>query len=190
MMRRERMRAISTPTLTYADFVGFPDDGQRHELVGGRHYVTPAPVTKHQRVTRRLLVALDAHLAATGLGEAFAAPFDVLLSDHDVVEPDVFVIFAGQNILTDTHVVGAPGLVIEVASAGTRRLDRGIKRDLYDRAGVREYWMVDPDGQSVTICRRQDDGGLPAVDELDAPDHTLTSPLLPGFSLALGGLFA
>ncbi|HWB16744.1 MAG TPA: Uma2 family endonuclease [Vicinamibacterales bacterium] len=182
------MQTTSTAKLTYADFLSFPDDGQRHELVGGRHYVTPSPMTKHQRVAGRMLVALDAYLSATGLGEAFIAPLDVLLSDHDVVEPDVFVILAGQDILTDKHVVGAPGIVIEIASATTRRRDRGVKRNLYDRTGVREYWMVDPDSGSATLFRRTPAGALADILALDT-SASITSPLLPAFTLALSALF-
>jgi Uma2 family endonuclease len=186
--RRRGMQTTSTAKLTYADFLSFPDDGQRHELVGGRHYVTPSPMTKHQRVVGRMLVALDAYLSATGLGEVFVAPLDVLLSDHDVVEPDVFVILAGQDILTDKHVVGAPGIVIEIASPATRRRDRGVKRNLYDRTGVREYWMVDPDGGSATLFRRTPAGALTDILSIDA-SASITSPLLPAFTLALTALF-
>ncbi len=126
--------------LTYQDFLSFPDDGQRHELIDGEHYVTPSPATKHQRISRELLVALDLYLHQSGLGEVFYAPFDVVLSNYDVVEPDLLVVLDHQrDIVTEQHVRGAPAIVVEILSPGTRRRDQTIKRDLYARVGVREY---------------------------------------------------
>src|SRR5436305_1397584 len=78
--------------LTYDDFVLFPDDGKRHELIDGEHYVTPSPNTKHQRVSRNLLVLIASWLAEHPIGEVFAAPFDVVFSPFDVVEPDLLFI--------------------------------------------------------------------------------------------------
>ena len=175
--------------LTYDDFVNFPDDGQRHELIDGEHYVTPSPATVHQRLVGRLYLALGNWLQDHPIGEVFLAPFDVVLSRHDVVEPDLLVVLSDQSdIVTPAHVRGAPALVIEVLSPGTRRRDLGLKRLLYDRVGVREYWLVDPDDRTVTICRRSIDGGFSA----DAPlrgDGLINCAVLPGFSLRLDQLF-
>ena len=74
---------------TYEDFLSFPDDGKRHEIIGGEHYVTPSPNTKHQRVVMRLAIAMGRYLEQRPIGEVFSAPFDVVLSDIDVVEPDL-----------------------------------------------------------------------------------------------------
>jgi hypothetical protein len=146
--------------LTYDDFLLFPDDGKRHELIDGVHYVTPSPVI------------------------VFGSPLDVVLSQHDVVEPDLQVILADQvEILTDANVRGAPAIVVEIASPSTKRRDAGIKRDLYKRAGVREYWTVDPNERRVTV--RPQAGEMRVLDG----DAVLTTPLLPGFSLALPELF-
>jgi Uma2 family endonuclease len=178
--------------LTYADFLRFPDDGRRHELIDGAHCVTPSPTTAHQRLVMRLSAALAACLDASGAGEVFAAPFDVVLSEHDVLEPDLLVVLNDQvDILTERHVRGAPALVIEVLSPGTRRRDEGIKCRLYDRVGVREYWMADPAGQSVKVHRRGPGGALVQASLLTA-DGTipLTSPLLPELSIDLRRLFS
>jgi Uma2 family endonuclease len=177
--------------LTYDDFVNFPDDGQRHELIDGEHYVTPSPATIHQQLVGRLHLTLGNWLQRHPIGEVFLAPLDVVLSLHDVVEPDLLVVLSDQtDIVTAAHVRGAPALVIEVLSPGTRRRDTGLKQRLYDRAGVREYWLVDPDERTVTVCRRSMDGALSTDAPLRHADAAvLRSSVLPGFSLPLNQLF-
>lgn len=179
--------------LTYADFLLFPDDGQRHELIDGEHYVTPCPNFRHQKLLGRLYFAFAEHLRAhPSLGEVCFAPFDVVLSDWDVVEPDLIFVSGDQlGILTDKNIVGAPALLVEILSPSTRRRDQQIKRRLFERSGVREYWMVDPDGNAIVIHRRDDNGAFPRVGELTAADNAvLTTPLLPAFALPLTQLFA
>ena len=114
------------------------------------------------------------------------------MSNYDIVEPDLlFVAGDQQGILTEANVQGAHALVVEVLSPGTRRRDEGIKRRLFDAKGVREYWLVDPKGRRVSICRRAADGSFPVVSTLAADgDEPLTTPLLPGFSLGVDALFA
>jgi Uma2 family endonuclease len=179
--------------LTYADFLLFPDDGKRHELIGGVHYVTPSPNLGHQELVGRLHLAIGNFLATRRhLGRVFVSPLDVVLSDHDVVEPDLlFVAGDQQSILTQANIQGPPALAIEVLSPGTKRRDQGIKRRLFDERGVREYWMVDPKGRCVSICRRADAGTFPLVDTATvAWDGVLATPLLPGWVLPLRDLFA
>lgn len=184
--------AGSATRLTYDDLVAmFPDeDGLCRELIDGELFVTPAPFRRHQRLVRRLAISLGVHLDAhPDQGEMFTAPFDVVMTPHDVVEPDLLVVLGDQpDVLTEKNIQGAPGLVIEVHSPGTRKRDETLKRDLFDRHGVREYWMVDPDRNRVIVYRRAADGSFPLVNTLDA-NETLTTPLLPGWSLALGHLF-
>ena len=184
----------STVKLTYDDLVAmFPDeDGVRRELIDGELFVTPSPIIRHQRVALRLSTALANHLAAhPNQGEVFAAPLDVVMTPHNVVEPDLFVVLGNQrDILTEKHVHGVPGIVIEVLSPGTRKRDLTIKRQLFDRQGVREYWIVDPDRNSVSVYRRGSDGALPLTTTLEAKDgNTLTTPLLRGWALPLESFF-
>lgn len=177
--------------LTYEDFLLFPDDGRRHELIDGEHYVSAAPNTRHQRISHRLVLALGTYVVShPGVGEVFAAPFDVVISDSDVVEPDLMFVAADQpDIVTEQHVRGAPALVIELMSAGTRRVDEKIKYGLFERAGVREYWVVDPELDLVKVFRRAPDGRLARLAELTADAaHTLTTPLLAGLELPLADL--
>ena len=185
--------ASGATKLTYEDFVLFPDDGKRHELIDGEHFVNPSPNRRHQAVLRRLTVLLEPLVRSGGLGEVFFAPFDVVFTRHDVVEPDLlFVSSARSAILTDANVQGAPDLVVEVLSPASRRQDEVLKRDLYERGGVAEYWIVDPEAETVKVFRRLAEGGrfgrplLLTLHEGDA----LASPLLPGIELRLSALFA
>jgi Uma2 family endonuclease len=180
----------SARKLTYDDFVNFPDDGLRHELIDGEHYVTPSPATKHQRVLGRLHGSLFPYFKAHPIGEVFLAPFDVVLSRFDVVEPDLLVVLANQSdIVTDKHVRGTPAIVVEILSPGTRRVDEGTKRELYERVGVREYWLVDPEHDAVAVYGRSSSGTLVSGPELRKADDVLTSSLLPGWSLDIKTLF-
>ena len=187
-----RTAGPATTKLTYDDLVAmFPDDdGVRRELIGGEIVVTPSPATRHQRLVMRLTLSLGNHLEAhPHQGEVFIARFDVVMTPYDVVEPDLLVVLGDQrDILTDKNVRGAPGLVIEILSPSTRKRDQTLKRQLFDREGVREYWMVDPDRTQVAVHRRSADGSFPLATTLDA-NGTLTTPLLPGWGLPLDKLF-
>lgn len=189
------MPVMSRPQkkITSAQFLLWPDDGKRHELIEGVHYVTPSPNLRHQELVGRLHVAIFNFLATRRhLGRVFLARLDVVMSDHDVVEPDLlFVAGDQQSILTEANVQGPPALVVEVLSPSTRRRDEGIKRRLFDQKGVREYWLVDPKNCRVSICRRSGDGSFPIVSTLSAAaDEQIETPLLPGFELSLSELFA
>jgi Uma2 family endonuclease len=183
--------ARAEPTrLTYDHYVTFPDDGRRHELIDGEHIVTPSPVLRHQRVSMRLAAALHTFVQQNRLGEVFTAPFDVILSRHDVVEPDIFFVSDERREIVRDWVRGAPDLVVEILSPATRRLDEIGKLHLYDRFDVREYWVVDPETFTIGIYRRAVDGTFPRVAELTASDDgALKSPLLPGFAMKLRELF-
>jgi Uma2 family endonuclease len=179
--------------LTYEDLESFPDDGKRREIIDGELYVTPSPNVRHQVLVGRFYLAIANHLAGRpGIGRVFLSPLDVVLSPHDVVEPDLLFVGGDQlDVLTLKNVQGAPALVVEVLSRSTRKTDEQIKRRLFARAGIREYWLVDPELDLIKVSRRGKDGSFRRVAELTAEDgDTLTSPLLPAFSLALAELFA
>lgn len=176
--------------LTYDDFLLFPDDGKRHELIDGEHYVTAAPNLRHQKLLGRLYLALADYLRThPEVGEVYFAPLDVIFSSWDVVEPDLLFVAADQrHILTEKNVVGAPALVVEILSPSTKSRDRRLKHRLFEKSGVREYWMVDPDRDTMTVDRRGPDGGFTIREDLDA-GAVLTTTLLPRWSLALNTLF-
>ena len=177
--------------LTYDDFVHFPDDGNRHELIDGVHHVAPSPDVRHQVIVVRLVVEIATYLKQHPVGRVFVAPLDVVLSNHDVVEPDVLFVATDQTeMLTEKNVQGPPALVVEVLSPSTRKRDAQAKRRLFERAGVREYWLVDPELDTVQVLRLSLEGKLVRVAELSADDNdTLTTPLLPGCAIALPDLF-
>jgi len=179
--------------LTYDDFLLFPDDGKRHEIIDGEHYVTPSPNLRHQRLVGRLFLSIGNYLAAhPGAGQLFLAPLDVVLSYHDVVEPDLLFVAGDQTaIMTEKNIQGPPALVIEVISKSTRKKDAQTKRRLFERTGVREYWLVDPELDLVQVLRASATGKLVRVEELAAEDDaTLTTPLLEGWHLSMRALFA
>ena len=177
--------------LTYDDFVLFPDDGKRHELIDGEHYVTPSPNRKHQTIVVNLLGMIWAHLQQHPAGRVFGAPFDVVFSHFDVVEPDILYISNARrpDVLTAKNVQGAPDLVVEVGSPGTRRRDETLKRHLYERCGVSEYWVVDPEVDAVSVFRlvdgRYERAALLQLSQGDA----LKTPLLPGLVMPLAAIF-
>ena len=179
------------PKLTHDDLVYFPDDGKRHELIDGEHYVTPSPNLKHQAIVANLVALLWAHLDHHPVGQVFSAPFDVVFSDFDVVEPDVLYVSHARRraVLTLQNIQGAPDLVVEVGSPGTRRRDERLKHQLYERFGVSEYWVVDPDLDVVKVFRLVD-GRYARAQELalEAGD-VVTTPLLPDLAIPLRQVF-
>ena len=185
-------RARTAAKLTYDDLVAmFPDeDGVRRELIDGELFVMASSFTRHQQLVVRLAISLGSHLDAhPEQGEVLLGPFDIVMTPYDVVIPDLTVVLHDQShILTEKNVQGAPGVVIEIVSADTRERDETLKRELFDREGVREYWMVDPDRNRVAVHRRAADGSFALATTLEA-SATLTTPLLPGWSVALSHLF-
>jgi Uma2 family endonuclease len=177
--------------LTYDDFVLFPDDGKRHELIDGEHYVTPSPNLKHQGVSTNLTALIWTYLRQNPIGKVYAAPLDVVFSHFDVVEPDLlYVSEARRGVLTAKNIQGAPDLVVEIGSPSTRRRDEKLKHQLYERFDVTEYWVVDPDIDVVRVYRLQG-GKYQRARELSL-DHgdVLSTPLLPGLELRLSEIFA
>ncbi len=138
--------------LTYEDYVTLPNDGRRYEILDGVLAVSPSPRTLHQRVARRLLVALENWLQLHPIGEIFIAPCDVILDRTTIVVPDlVFVARARAAIVTEKAIEGTPDLIVEILSKATERHDRGAKRKLYAQYGVERYWIVDADARSLEI---------------------------------------
>ena len=145
----------TTAPTTWEDVLRMPDDGNRYELIGGRLYMTPAPVLRHQRISKRLEMALMSILEDAGHGELFRAPCLVEFpGTGDRVQPDIlFVSNERRGIVGEKSVQGPPDLVVEILSPSTAHRDRGVKLDLYARCGVREYWIVDPEEDVVDVWR-------------------------------------
>ena len=137
---------------TYDDLLAMPDDGNRYELIFGEIVMTASPKRKHQYALFQLGKLLDAYARDNHLGEVYIAPYDVKLSVHNVVQPDiVFVRRSRRNILTEDFIDGPPDLVVEVLSPTNRAHDLVKKATLYADFGIPEYWIVDPVTDSVTV---------------------------------------
>lgn len=176
--------------LTYEDYVLIPDDGQRHEIIDGEHYVTAVPFVPHQFLSVEISWRFRSYLQRRRIGRILTAPTDVLLSEHDVVQPDLlFISKERAGIIDRKNIQGAPDLVIEILSASNRKYDQDLKLDLYDRFDVLEYWIFDPERRTVQAYRRTEEGLRLFADLSAAAGDVLTSPLLPGFSLPLAKIF-
>lgn len=173
--------------LTRGDLQALPDDGKRRELLGGELVESPSPNSRHQRVVAGIFVALRA-LAEAGAGEAFVAPLDVVLDEATVVQPDVFFVSARRRRIVREVCEGAPDLVVEVTSPSTQAVDRGAKLTAYQQAGVKHYWVADPEARTLeeyVLGRR----GYALRARVEGP-AALAPALFPGESIDLGAVWA
>ena len=174
--------------LTYEDYCRAPDD-ERYELLNGELMMVPAPNTKHQKILLGLGSELRRFVEKHELGEVYVAPLDVVLSDTDVVQPDVlFISRAREHRITDKNVQGAPDLVIEILSPSTAERDLEDKHELYGRHGVLEYWIIDPVAETVAV-HRQRDGKLERTGRFGRGE-SLATALLEGLALELDDILA
>jgi Uma2 family endonuclease len=142
----------TTRVWSYPDLAAIPDDRNRYEIIDGALVVSPAPRRAHQDVLTQLFSILITHLQAPGRAKVYCAATDVILGERRVVEPDLLAVRAERSdILTDRGVEGVPDLVVEILSPSTARVDRGRKQRLYGDVGVPEYWIADPDAQTLEI---------------------------------------
>lgn len=163
--------------LTYDDYVALPDDGKRYELHDGELSVTPAPGMRHQDVLLDLALVLAPHVRTRTRGRLFIAPFDCIMTNTSVVEPDLlYVDEARVPLLTQRGLEGAPTLAIEILSPWTGHIDRRAKMALYATHGVDWYWIVDPQTQTIDAHRLEGDRYRLAA-RLDGP----TTRALPPF---------
>ena len=172
--------------LDYSDIQAAPDDGKRYELVQGDLFVNPAPSPIHQRISKRLQRQLEDYFEARSIGEVFDAPIDVILTDHDVFEPDILVT-ADPSQITRRGIEAPPLLVVEILSPSTRRVDRGLKSRRYAELGVQHYWIVDPDAKRIE-CFRLTEGAFRAVIEARG-DTSLVHPDWDGLVIDLAALW-
>ena len=175
------------PKLTYEDYASLPDD-ERYELIDGELIPMPSPNWLHQLLQAKIFLPLANFVYGGSLGSVVAAPMDILFTPFDVVQPDlIFISNARARVITEANIRGAPDLLVEILSASTERRDRIIKRDLYARHGVREYWLVDPYAKTITVLLLGADGYDTYA--VFGEGDILTSPTLPGFALNLSELF-
>lgn len=166
-----------------------PDDGKRYELIDGELLMTPAPSPRHQRILGRLFSHLSAHVEANGLGEVFISPVDVVFEEKTFLEPDIlFISRQQQEIVRQEAIHGTPDLVVEILSPSSFYHDLLRKMKLYARYGVQEYWIADPEKQTLDLYVRV--GNELQLSRQFACHETFESPLLPSFRLAVNIIFA
>lgn len=172
--------------LDYADYARIPPDRNRYELLEGDLCVTPAPSPLHQRISRRLQRHLEDYFHARGLGEVFNAPIDLILTPHDVVQPDLVVVTDPAQV-SGRGIEGSPALVVEVLSPSTRDHDRTAKARRYAALGIRHYWLVDPETSRIE-CYRGEAGAYTLVVQAES-GAVLSHPDWPGLGLSLADLW-
>lgn len=166
--------------LEYSDYAGIPPDRNRYEILEGDLYVTPAPSPLHQRVSKRLQRLLEAYFEDRGIGEVFNAPIDVILTPHDVVQPDLVVV-TNRAQVSERGIEGPPTVAVEILSPSTRDQDRGVKSRRYAALGITHYWIVDPEESRIECYRAEGSGytlvvqgqGKTVLSHPDWPDLTL-----------------
>ena len=173
--------------LTYQDYLNTSDD-ERYELLDGELIMVPSPNMDHQDIVTNLGTVLSVFVKEQELGRLYFAPTDVLLSDTDVVQPDlIFVSKERGHVRTPANIQGAPDLIVEILSPSSATRDWRDKRELYARHGVREYWVVDPSNKIVSIMLLQD--GVLEIKGAYVAGDTVASSTLEGFSVALDDIF-
>lgn len=174
---------------TYEDWLKFPDDGWKYEIIDGVLYMTPPPAINHQRSSSQLFVAMFKHIADYKLGEVLPAPCGVRLPNQPVpVEPDIIFVKKDRlDIIGANYVEGAPDLLVEILSPSNANYDRETKFELYEKAGVSEYWLVDYQAKTVEVFTLVE-GDYTLAGKYTVGD-TLVSGQLEGFKIAVEAIF-
>ena len=188
---RDARATATTSTLTYQDYLDAPGD-TRYELLNGELIMVASPNRNHQTASMNLGTEMNVFTRQNDLGWVFAAPFDVLLEDDvdglSVVQPDIiFVSKEREHIITPANIQGAPDMVVEILSPSSRRRDWRDKLDLYERHGVREYWLIDPESRMLWIMRLRD--GRLGIHRVCCEGDAAESAALEGFSVGVDAIF-
>lgn len=179
------MQRALNAKLTYDDYAAIPSDGRIYQIVDGEVYVTPAPSPLHQRASKRLQRQLEAYFEESGQAEVFNAPIDVILTNHDVTQPDLVVVEASS--ITKRGIEAPPLLVVEVLSPSTESFDRQVKARRFAALGVPNYWMLDPDTRRLECFRN--DGGTYVLSVTAEREERLAIPEFPGLTIDLPSLW-
>lgn len=181
------MAASTALRFTYQDYLLLPED-RRYEVIDGDLFMTPAPTPYHQLISKRIEHMLDDFVEKNHLGLVLYAPCDVVLSETDVVQPDILFVLASRlSVVGDKFISAAPDLVVEVLSPATETRDRVAKSKLYARKGVRELWIADPAAQTIEVLVNSEEGFR--RDALVGATETLRSVLLTGLEIPLSAVF-
>ncbi|NBC17308.1 MAG: Uma2 family endonuclease [Bacteroidetes bacterium] len=183
-MKTDAIVRLDRRAWTYDDLREMPETMDRYEIIDGTLYMSPsANVWRHQRAAGNLYMMLRHWLDAHDWGEVYFAPADVVMTPDKAVQPDLFVVAKERLDIVDAYVDGVPDLIVEVVSPSSITYDRKTKYNLYEKVGVREYWIVDPEAHTVDVFVRRE-GRFDLLDTFAAGD-TAASVLLDGFSAAV-----
>ena len=172
---------------TYKDYLNTSDD-ERYELIEGDMLMTPAPIPKHQRISRKIEFIFEKYVTENELGEVFDAPCDVYLDDGNVVQPDIFFISRERlDIIGEKNIQGAPDLVVEIISESTAYRDFVQKKKLYAKFGVKEYWIVIPEEASIEVHVLKDK--IYTLHKAYSKEETLESLSLKDLKIVLKSIF-
>ena len=172
--------------LTYEDYLNFPNDGKRHEIIDGEHVMPPSPQTRHQIASKNLQWILENYARETGVGHVMDAPVDVVLSATTVVQPDIFFVRKErEHIIKRNFIEGPPDLIIEILSPGNEKMDRQTKMKSYALLGVPEYWIVDFEARILEQYVLK--GQLYEREGVFA--ETFSPALFPGLTIPLSSVF-
>ncbi|MBI5193295.1 MAG: Uma2 family endonuclease [Nitrospirae bacterium] len=178
---------IEKKKYTYEDYLKTPED-KRYELIEGELFMTPSPITNHQRISRKIEFLLEKFVTENDCGEIFYAPYDVYFDDENVLQPDIlFITKERLNIIGDKNLQGAPDLVIEILSENNAYRDLIQKKKIYARYGVKEYWIVVPGEKTIDIHILNDK--IYQLYKTYGEEDTLESQILKGFKMELKGIF-
>ncbi|MBU1488099.1 Uma2 family endonuclease [bacterium] len=173
---------------TYEDYLHLPDDGKRYQIIEGEVYMCPSPIPNHQRIIGRLFEIINRFVLKNSLGEVFLAPCDIIFSDENIVQPDIFFISKERSqIVTQKNIQGAPDLAIEILSPHSLKIDKLLKRNLYAKYGVQEYWIVDGEKREVEVLVQR--GKAYQIKGKYKKGDTLESGLLKGLRIDLEVIF-
>lgn len=179
---------IKEQTVTYDIYAAMPDDGHRYEILdGSMEMMSPGPSTTHQAVSGELEFILKQSCRSEFV--VYDAPLDVILSETNVVQPDILMIHRSRlHIVTPRGIEGPPDMVAEILSPGSRRKDKVTKLRTYARFGIREYWIVDTESLTMEQYRLDEDGNY-ALHQLYEGDDLVTSDMLPCVSFKISDIF-
>jgi Uma2 family endonuclease len=177
-----RSKAKAHRLWTYDEMVAeLPETSQPTELWNGEIIMSPAPHPDHQRIVRNFFRKLDRHVEEHELGEVLFSPCDVVLTQKRVVQPDVLFISQARRSIIKSHIAGVPDLAMEVISETSWQRDRIHKKSLYEQSGLPEYWIIDPDSETIEVFTLVK--GVYQIHSRAVGPQTAKSKLLPGFGI-------
>lgn len=173
---------------TYEDYERLPE-GSPYQLIGGELIMTPAPIPYHQDILGKIFYGLKRFLEENNLGKIYVAPIDVYFSATDVYQPDIIFISKERlNIIGEKKIEGSPDIVIEILSPQTAYYDLRVKKDMYEKSGVSEYWIVDPIKRSIELYKNSEKK-FELITSAEGKGK-IESRLIKGFSVGIEGLFS